>query len=52
MLLVAALILPEKAVIHLRLELRLLAGDVSRVGSIGDLLGGVTCGRLVRVLAL
>ena len=52
MLLVAALVLPEKAVIHLRLELGLLARDVGRVGSIGDLLGGITCGRLVRVLAL
>ena len=52
MLLVAALVLPEQAVIHLRLELRLLARDESRVGSVGDLLGGITCGRLVRVLTL
>ena len=51
MLLVATLILPEKAVIHLRLELRLLARDESWVGSISDLLSGVSCG-LVRVLAL
>ena len=52
MLLVTALILPEKAVIHLRLKLRLLARDEGRVWSIGDLLGGVTCRWLVRVLAL